>query len=116
MRIHHLYVDESGASHFRDIEVQWAGESPAGKLSAPIAVTEMSFREVPADYDLPWHPEPARQYVINLDAAVRLTASDGETRVIGSGEVLLVEDVWGKGHLSQAVDGAVRRCIVVRID
>ncbi len=42
--------------------------------------------------------------------------SDGETRVIGAGEVFLVEDVTGKGHLSRAVDGKLRHCIFVPID
>lgn len=33
MRIHNLYADETGESHFRDIEVAWASEGPGGKLS-----------------------------------------------------------------------------------
>ncbi len=47
---------------------------------------------------------------------MRITASDGESRVIGAGEVLLVEDTTGKGHLSKAVDGKLRHCIFVPID
>ncbi len=68
------------------------------------------------DYELDWHPAPRRQYIINLDAGVEVTVSDGETRVIGAGEVFLVEDVTGKGHLSKAVDGKLRHCIFVPID
>ena len=45
-----------------------------------------------------------------------ITVSDGETRVIGAGEVFLAEDVTGKGHLSKAVDGKPRHCIFVPID
>jgi hypothetical protein len=33
MRIHNLYEDATGESHFRDIEVEWAQESPSGKMS-----------------------------------------------------------------------------------
>jgi hypothetical protein len=47
---------------------------------------------------------------------VQITASDGEARRIGAGEVLLVEDTWGKGHLSKALDGTLRNCIFVPID
>jgi hypothetical protein len=36
---------------------------------------------------------------------VKITASDGESRVIGVGAVILVEDTTGKGHLSQHVEG-----------
>ena len=35
---------------------------------------------------------------------MKLTASDGESRVIGAGEIILVEDTTGKGHLSKAVE------------
>jgi hypothetical protein len=116
MRIHHLYEDADGISHFRDIEVEWAEEKPFRKLSARLPATGIIFREVQPDYDLDWHPAPRRQYIINLDAGVRITASDGESRVIGAGEVILVEDTTGKGHLSQAVDGKLRHCIFVPID
>ena len=68
------------------------------------------------DYELDWHPAPRRQYIINLDAAVEVTVSDGETRVIGAGEVFLAEDIHGKGHLSKSVDGKLRHCIFVPID
>jgi hypothetical protein len=64
------------------------------------------------------HGEPAtrrRQYIINLDAGVQITASDGESRII-AGEVILVEDTTGKGHLSKAVGGALRHCIFVPVE
>ena len=103
MRIHNLYTDASGQSHFRDIEVEWVEEGPAGKLSKRLPATGIIFRQVQPDYDLDWHPAPRRQYIINLDAGVQITASDGEARVIGAGEIVLVEDTTGKGHLSKAV-------------
>jgi quercetin dioxygenase-like cupin family protein len=78
--------------------------------------TGIIFREVPGEYDLDWHPAPRRQYIINLDAGVQLTASDGEVRRVKAGEVVLVEDTWGKGHLSKAIDNTTRHCIFVPID
>ena len=116
MRIHNLYVDESGETHFRDIEVEWVEETRSGKLSERLPATGIIFRQVPPTYDLDWHPAPRRQYIINLDAGVQITASDGESRVIGAGEVVLVEDTTGKGHLSKAVDGKLRHCIFVPVD
>jgi hypothetical protein len=116
MRIHNLYVDEAGETHFRDIEIDWAKEGPTGKLSERLPATGIIFRQTDGDYDLDWHPAPRRQYIINLDAGVRITASDGESRLIGAGEVLLVEDVTGKGHLSQAVESRLRHSIFVAID
>jgi hypothetical protein len=116
MRIHNLYTDSSGQSHFRDIEVEWAEDTRGGKLSKRLPATGIIFREVPPTYDLDWHPAPRRQYIINLDAGVEITASDGEARKIGAGEVILVEDTTGKGHLSKAIDNKIRNCIFVPID
>jgi hypothetical protein len=116
MKIHRLYVDAKGESHFQDVEIEYVETTKAGRLSARLPATGIIFREVQPDYDLDWHPAPRRQYIINLDAGVQITASDGESRVIGAGEVLLVEDVRGKGHLSKALDGKMRHCIFVPVD
>ena len=116
MRIHNLYEDENGISHFRDIEIEWVEEKNFSKLSARLPATGIIFRETSGDYDLDWHPAPRRQYIVNLDAGVQITASDGESRIIGPGEVVLVEDVSGKGHLSKSVGGKMRRSIFVPID
>ena len=116
MKIHRLYVDAKGESHFQDVEIEYIETTKAGRLSARLPATGIIFREVQPDYDLDWHPAPRRQYIINLDAGVQITASDGESRRIGAGEVLLVEDTWGKGHLSKAIDGKLRNCIFVALE
>ena len=116
MRIHNLYTDDDGESHFRDVEVEWAEVNGSRKYSERLPATGIIFRETGGDYDLDWHQAPRRQYIINLDAGVKITASDGEARVIGAGEVFLVEDTWGKGHLSQAVGGEIRHSIFIPLD
>ena len=88
----------------------------AGRLSRRLPATGIIFREVPPTYDLDWHNAPHRQYIINLDNGVQITASDGEARIIGAGEVILVEDTTGKGHLSKAVNERLRHCIFVTLD
>ena len=116
MRIHNLYADESGASHFRDIEVEWVQDTPGSRLSARMPATGFVLREVPPVYGRGWSPAPRRQYMVNLDASVKLTASDGETRVIGAGEILLIEDTTGTGHLAEAVEDKLRHCLYLLLD
>lgn len=98
------------------MEIELTESTRAGRLSARLPATGIVFREVPPDYDLDWHPAPRRQYIINLDAGVQMTASDGETRRIGAGEIILVEDTRGKGHRSKALDQKLRHCIFVTLD
>jgi len=116
VKIHNIYVDAAGETHWRDIEVQWVEERHASKFSARLPANGIIFRETSGDYDLDWHPAPRRQYIINLDGGVKITASDGEAREIGAGEVILVEDVTGKGHLSKSIGGKMRRSVFVPVE
>ena len=116
MRIHNLYTDANGESHFRDIEIEWAEERRGSKLSKRLPATGIIFRETLPDNSLDWHPAPRRQYIVNLEAGVRLTASDGESRVINAGEVILVEDTTGKGHLSQGIGSKLRRSLFIPVE
>ncbi len=116
MRIHNIYVDAAGESHWRDIDVEWTESRNFSKLSARLPATGIIFRQTSGDYDLDWHPAPRRQYIINLDGGVKITASDGEAREIGPGEVVFVEDVHGKGHLSKSIGGKLRHSIFVPVE
>src|SRR3954468_10256794 len=78
IRVHNLYCDSNGESHWRDINIEWENEGPEGKTSARQFANGIIFRQTQAEHDRPWHPAPRRQYIINLDAGVQLTASDGE--------------------------------------
>src|SRR5947209_16097006 len=88
MRIHNIYADENGETHFRDIEIKMTEHGPDGSTSARLPATGIYFRTTPADWFFNWHPATRRQYVVNLDAPNKITASDGETRIIGVGEVI----------------------------
>jgi hypothetical protein len=116
IRVHNLYCDAQGESHWRDVEIAWENAGPEGKTSARQAARGIIFRQTQAEHDRPWHPAPRRQYIINLDAGVELTASDGEARKIGAGEIVLVEDTTGKGHLSKSINNQMRHSIFVPLE
>ena len=116
MKVHNLWVDDKGESHFRDIEIEYVEKTQAGRMSKRLPASGVIFRETQAEHKLDWHPAPRRQYIVNLDAGVKITASDGESRLIGAGEVILVEDTTGKGHLSDHVEGKIRHSIFIPIE
>ena len=82
MKIHRLYTDAQGESHFATEEVEYVETTPSGRLSKRLPATGIIFREVPPTYDLDWHPAAGAVH-FNLDNGVEITASDGESRVIG---------------------------------
>jgi|SRR4030095_8613175 quercetin dioxygenase-like cupin family protein len=117
MRLHNLYADADGESHFRDIEIELSETMfGVGLLSKPQPVSTVMFRQVPPGIILGQHNAPRRMYAVVLEGHAEFTASDGETRVLGAGEVLLVEDTTGKGHQSKSLDGPPFRAIFVTID
>ena len=115
MRVHNLYSDTDGHSHFRDVEIELSEPGLSGLLSKPQPVGTLMFREVPPGVLLDWHNAPDRRYAIVLNGRVQFTASDGEARVLGAGEVLLVEDTTGRGHQAKSLDGPAFRAIFVTI-
>lgn len=116
MRLHRLYADADGESHFEDVDIELGRDTPSGRLSDRLPASGIIFREVARDDGRGWGPAPRRQYVVNLDAGVEITASDGERRLIAAGEVLLVEDTWGKGHRSRPVSPGPRHCLYITLD
>ena len=116
MRIHHLYEDEAGVSHFRDIDVAWDEVRGANKYAAREPASGIFFIETATAFTLDWHPAPRRQYVINLDATTHVTAGDGETRALEPGAVTLVEDTTGRGHITKCFGDATRRFIWLALD
>jgi hypothetical protein len=111
----HLYNGPDGLAHFKD-EIIELNSAHGGTLTTAImAATGMLFRCNSSDYSLDWHPAPRKAFSINLKGAVEVTASDGEVRVFGPGDIMLADDMGGKGHLSRASGTEDRVCLFVNV-
>lgn len=107
-----IYTDKNGDSHFDKVTVnfkvfQYANDVPPVWVeSAGLRPAKaVQFMAAPTGWDgRAHHPPPRRQFFIVLTGAVAFTATDGETRILHPGQVLLMEDHKGKGHGSYNVD------------
>lgn len=98
MKYLRLYVDESGDSHFENLDVD---------TSAPlIPSTSVAFRSFPAGWEGEAEPASGRLLVFILSGEVELTVSDHTVSRLGPSSVVLVEDTWGKGHAARVVGDA----------
>ncbi len=111
MKIARIYADEAGESHYEDMVINLAESGPLGSMSEPFAVASMILRENAPGYDYDWHTAPRRQYIVMLEGVVEIQTSDGEIRTFGQGEIVLVEDTWGRGHKSRSPGGKARKSI-----
>lgn len=98
-----VYTDYDGDSHFKDVEVgfelvNFAPPAPPVGLSSFMHASRFVFFKTPSGWYGDWHPRPERQFFCCISGEIELTASDGQKRIFRSGDVLLLEDIKGKGH------------------
>jgi hypothetical protein len=115
-----VYADESGESHFADVEVplipvDYAPPAPPLHRSALVPASAFVFLAAPSDWAGDWHPAPMRQMNLLLAGEVEVETSDGEVRRFGPGSASLAEDTTGKGHRSRAVGGTDVLLAVVQL-
>jgi hypothetical protein len=116
MKLVRVYADERGETHFGEVNVELADAGPIGLLSRPITAKSVIFRKNHRDYDYDWHTAPQRQLIVLLDGAVELEVSDGSRRTVRGGDILLMEDVAGRGHRTRNVEPCERRSLFVVLD
>jgi uncharacterized cupin superfamily protein len=125
MKYMRIFTGPDGESHFEDVEIAVTAATPAFnstlkdaiKRSATIPATGISFNEYPPGMD--WggrHTAPRRQFVVILEGSWEFTSSQGITRRLTAGAILLVEDTTGKGHFSKVVGRKILKNVVIPLE
>lgn len=110
-----IACNENGESFITKEYFQLNDKGDIGKLSNEIPVKSLKFRTTPSDYFYDWHTAPKTQFIINLDAPVRVTTTDKNSILLKTGQVFIVRDISGKGHYSQSVNNLARKSIFIAI-
>jgi Cupin domain len=98
---------DDGGSKFEDAELQLTEQQVAqgvpplfvGGLSSSAGVVLLRS----AAFDSGPHPAPRKQWVVMLRGAIEVEVSDGTRRRFGPGDLVLVTDTTGSGHVTVAV-------------
>lgn len=107
MDVVRIYTGDDGESHFEDLNLPYEKIAHA-EITAQQSATGISFRRTqPGDF-VDWHPAPRRQYVITLEGQSEIGLGDGTKRIFNPGDVLLADDLSGRGHTT-AVHGSIPR-------
>jgi hypothetical protein len=115
-----LFADDSGESHFEDIDVElafaeFAPTAPPLGVSAFMAASESAFVGGPAGWTGDWHVSSARNLFVVISGEWEIEASDGTVRQFSSPDVLLAEDTSGKGHRSRVISQEDSVALVVQL-
>ena len=110
MQVVRIYTGDDGESHFEELELPYEQVANAERTAEQQAAN-ISFRRAQPGEFIDWHPAPRRQYVITLAGQAEIGLGDGTRRIFNAGDVLLADDLTGRGHTT-AVYGEVPRVSV----
>jgi len=97
-----LFTGPDGQTHVEEIEAKFPG-SGGSEIYKLMANAGAELRRATAGRVSDWHTAPRRQYVITLSGHGELEVSGGKKISVGPGNIELVEDTTGKGHITRVV-------------
>jgi quercetin dioxygenase-like cupin family protein len=97
-----LFVGPDNQTHAEKVELKFTpgGASEVSKMR-PVTGAEL-HRTASGSVD-DWHRAPRRQYVITLSGRGEIEAAGGKKITVGPGDIDLVEDTTGKGHITRVI-------------
>lgn len=116
-----IYADEAGQSRFEEIRLTGGTQrsevsTSVAWLSERVAVHGMVWRRVTeeAPPTVP-HNAPRRQLIVPLSGHVEIEVGTGERRTVPPGQMILVEDTTGTGHITRALDDSPRVTLMLEL-
>ena len=97
-----IYTGPDGQSRAEQIEMKLNGGT-----SEMIKAAGVQFSSRPPAPPSDWHVGPMRQYVITLSGRAELEVGDGKKVAVGPGQIDLIEDTTGKGHITRNLEDRV---------
>lgn len=103
-----IFTDEDGCSHFEtrtiDLETKnYAPPAPSLNTSTMKPADNSVFLELPVGWYGNWHPTPVRQWLILMTGQCEFEAGDGEKVIRKAGDVVMLDDLTGKGHQTRVL-------------
>ena len=115
---HRVYTDADGESHFDTVTVHQklmtvAPPAPPFYVSGENPASKYLFYTFEPGWIGILHPAPARQFLSLLSGEVEVETTDGAVRRLRPGDLVLLEDTSGRGHITRNLgDGYVTFLVV----
>ena len=111
-----VYTGLDGESHFEDMDMTFAPADLGPMASSSPAVSNTPVHILPEKVEAvifgrqslarspdPQAPTGQRHYELTLAGEFELEVGSGEVRRFGPGDVVLLEDVTGRGHIGRVL-------------
>lgn len=100
MRYTEIFIDPDGLSRFREVEITHPHRIELGDYSDPFEASQVLFWSFPKGCETDWHTAPQEQFVVILAGKIAVETDAGERREFTSGDILLANNLTGRGHRS----------------
>jgi hypothetical protein len=94
-----IYADADGNSHIQELPIATKPGKTRRTDSAP--VTGLTYAEYTSSSVEDWHRTPGRQFSISMSGEIEVEVSGGKTHAIHAGDIVFLEDLQGKGHITR---------------
>lgn len=108
MKVVRIFSGADGQSHFQDLDVE-----ALATLASQVGEGLVRLNRGPARSLSDFHNAPRRQYVVIMSGAMEIEIGDGTRRMFEPGDVLVAEDLTGKGHITRGVGEQPRVSLAV---
>lgn len=97
-----LYTGPDGQTHAEQTEATFTAGN-RNEVFKLMKITGAELHRAKPGTVIDWHNAPRRQYVITLSGHGELEVAGGKKIPVGPGNIDLVEDTTGKGHITRVV-------------
>jgi hypothetical protein len=98
MKVVRIFTGTDNQTHFQDLDL-----AAFATLAAKIGDGPIRLNQGPAKSFSDFHNAPRRQYVVVTSGVLEIEIGDGTKRQLTPGDVLVAEDLNGKGHITRGV-------------
>jgi len=98
-RVLRIYADADGKSHIQELPI--ATQPGKVRRTGTAPVTGLTYAEYTSSSVEDWHRTPARQFSISTSGEIEVEVSDGKKHAIHAGDIVFLEDLQGKGHITR---------------
>ena len=97
-----IYTGPDNQTHAEQVELKFSPGSPT-EVFKLMQVNAAELHRAKAGFVEDWHHAPRRQYVISISGHGEIEVAGGKKIPTGPGNIDLVEDTSGKGHITRVI-------------
>jgi len=99
-----LFTGPDGLTHAEHVEMKFNPSGTNAEVNKLLPLTgSVEIHRTAAESVHDWHRAPQRQYIITLSGHAEIEVAGGKKFVVGPGDIDLVEDTTGKGHITSVI-------------